>query len=75
MQILIIDVAGERAAELAVLEDEMTEDPRCQLVLRGLDEMEGASTVLITTWENDVAEEVHGGLVMSGWSVRRYQRG
>jgi hypothetical protein len=41
MQILIIDVAGERAAELAVLEDEMTEDPRCQLVLRGLDEMEG----------------------------------
>ena len=43
MQLLMIEVAGERAAELAVLADEMTEDPRCQLVLRGLDEMEGAS--------------------------------
>lgn len=75
MQLLMIEVAGERAAELAVLADEMTEDPRCQLVLRGLDEMEGASAILITSWDDEVAAEVHAGLVMSDWSVQRYRQG
>ena len=74
MEILIIEVPGERAAELAVLADEMTEDPRCQLVVRGLDEVEGATAVLITTWDDSVAEEVHVGLVLSEWPARRYQQ-
>ena len=41
MELLIIEVPGERAAELAVLADEMTEDPRCRLVVRGLEQPDG----------------------------------
>ncbi len=74
MQLLIIEVPGERAGELTVLADEITEDPRCQLVIRGLDELEGETAVLITSWDDAVAAEVHSGLVTSGWSTRRYRQ-
>ncbi len=71
-EMLIISARGDRAAELAVLADEMTEDPRCSLVLRGLTS-DGASAVLVTTWDADVAAEVAGGLADNGWSVQRLE--
>ena len=73
MQMIIIDADGESAAVLAELADEMTEDPRCSFVLRGLESEAARSTVLISGWEDLVADEVHAGLVMSGWSARRYE--
>ena len=69
---LIITGGGEQAAELAVLADEMTEDPRCRLVLRGLS-ADGASTVLVTVWDGDVASEVATGLADNGWPVQRFE--
>ena len=75
MQLLIVEVPGERASELAVLADEMTEDLRCRLIIRGLEQEDGSAAVLVSTWEDDVAGEVHAGLVMSGWPVRRYDEG
>ena len=72
--LLIIDVDASRASRLAVLADEMTEDPRCGLVLRGLDEPDGDGAVLITTWDADVVAEVQVGLEAGGWPVRRLRQ-
>lgn len=72
MQLIIIDAEGDQAAVLAELADEMTEDPRCSFVMRGLEVEDARSTVLISAWEDVVAPEVHTGLVLSGWSARRY---
>jgi len=72
MQLIIIDADGGRASQLAELADEMTEDPRCSLVLNGLESESGRAAVLVSAWANLVADEVHAGLVMSGWSARRF---
>ena len=71
-ELLIITTGGDQAAEMAVLADEMTEDPRCLLVLRGLSP-DGAASVLVTTWDADVAAEVAAGLADNGWPVRRFE--
>lgn len=71
-EMLIISGGGDQAAELAVLADEMTEDPRCHLVLRGLT-ADGGATILVTTWDGDVAAEVAGGLADNGWPVQRFE--
>jgi len=72
MQLIIIDGDGDQAAALAELADEMTEDPRCSLVLPGLEIYSGRSAVLVSAWEDVVADEVHAGLVMRGWSAKRF---
>ncbi len=71
-RLLIVEVPGERAAALAVLADEMTEDPRCNMVMRGL-ASDGDRGVLVTTWDDEVADEVAGGLVDAGWAVSAYR--
>ena len=72
MQLIIISADGEQATLLAELADEMTEDPRCSLVLSGLESDSGRAAVLVSAWADLVAGEVHAGLVMSGWSARRF---
>ena len=71
-QLLIVHGPGEKAAALAVLADEMTEDPRCSMVLRGL-AADGDRGVLVTTWDDEVAGEVAGGLDDAGWQVTSYR--
>lgn len=71
-QLLIIQTPGERAAALAVLADEMTEDPRCRMVLRGL-ASDGDRGVLVTTWDDEVALEVSRGLEEVGWTVSAFR--
>lgn len=72
MQLIIIDADGDEAVVLSELADEMTEDPRCSFVFRGLESEGSRTSVLVSGWEDLVADEVHAGLVMSGWSARRY---
>jgi hypothetical protein len=72
MQLIIIDADGDQAAVLSELADEMTEDPRCSFVMRGLESDTARTSVLVSGWEDLVATEVHAGLVMSGWAATRF---
>jgi hypothetical protein len=55
--------------DLAVLSDEMSEDPRCAMVLVGVDQ-QGA--ILVTIWDPATVDEVEAGLkIVYGSDVRR----
>lgn len=69
MELLLIQASGADAAKRILrLADEATEDPRCDLVLPGADDL---GVVLATTWHKSVAAEVAEGLRADGFEVRR----
>jgi hypothetical protein len=55
---------------MVVLADEISEDPRCSMVLIGADE-DGA--ILVTIWDPETVEEVEAGLKAVPGEVRRVQ--
>ncbi len=56
--------------ELTILADEISEDPRCSVVLIGMDDL---GAMLITIWDPDTADEVEMGLRAVQEHVRRVE--
>ena len=67
--VLYMDPGKGMPQDMALLADEMREDPHCRLVVIGADD---TGAVMATLWEDGpVAEEVAASLADRGGTVRR----